>query len=134
MLSSHDYTFRVRYQETDAQGHVHHSTYLNYFEQGRVELLRASGQSYRDLEEQGLMLVVVEANCRYLGSAQFDDELTLRTTTEHIRGTRIRHRYHVMRDDDLLVEGTTVVACINKSGKPQRLPDWLLNAPTAEPI
>ena len=131
MLASHEITFRVRYQETDAQGHVHHANYLNYFEQGRVELLRAAGHSYRDLESQGLMLVVIEVNCRYLGPSKFDDELTLRTTTQQVRGTRIRHQYHVLRGDDVLVDATTVVACVNRDGRPQRLPDWLRNAPTA---
>ena len=131
MLFFHEITIRVRYQETDAQGHVHHANYLNYFEQGRVELLRAAGHSYRDFESQGLMLVVVEVHCRYLGPSQFDDELTLRTTTEHIRGTRIRHHYHVLRGDTILVDATTVVACVNREGRPQRLPKWLLDAPTA---
>jgi acyl-CoA thioester hydrolase len=129
MLTSHEIPIRVRYQETDAQGHVHHATYLNYFEQGRVELLRAAGHSYRDLETQGMMLVVVEVNVRYIGPAHFDDVLTLQTSTQKVRGTRIWHHYHVLLNDKIIVDATTTVASVNRQGKPQRLPDWLLNAP-----
>jgi acyl-CoA thioester hydrolase len=129
MLTSHEIPIRVRYQETDAQGHVHHATYLNYFEQGRVELLRAAGHSYRDLETQGMMLVVVEVNVRYIGPAHFDDVLTLQTSTQKVRGTRIWHHYHVLLNDKIIVDATTTVASVNRQGKPQRLPDWLHNAP-----
>ncbi|MCG8583122.1 MAG: acyl-CoA thioesterase [Pirellulales bacterium] len=132
MLTTHDIPIRVRYQETDAQGHVHHATYINYFEQGRVELLRAAGHSYRELEEQGMMLVVVEVNCRYLRPAHFDDVLTLRTSTQKVRGTRIWHHYHVLLDDEIIVDANTTVACVNRDGRPQRLPQWLRDAPVAD--
>lgn len=124
-MREHELEIRVRYQETDAQGHVHHANYLNYFEQGRVELLRAAGHSYRELEKQGIMLVVVEMSCRYYAGANFDDLLRLKTTTVRSKGARIEHRYELLRDAELLAEGRTVVACINRTGKVHRLPEWL---------
>jgi acyl-CoA thioester hydrolase len=125
MLTSHSIEIRVRYQETDAQGRVHHANYLKWFELGRVELLRASGHSYRELEEAGVFLVVAEAAVKFFLPAVFDDLLTLRTTTVKAKGARIEHHYEVFRGEERLAEGTTTVACIDKAGRVSRLPDWL---------
>jgi acyl-CoA thioester hydrolase len=121
----HEIEIRVRYQETDGQGHVHHANYLTWFELGRVELLRAMGHSYRELEEAGIYLVVADSSLRYYLPAFFDDILRVRTTTVRAKGARIEHRYEVMRGDELLAEGATTVACIDKSGRVSRLPQWL---------
>jgi acyl-CoA thioester hydrolase len=125
MLREHDLEIRVRYQETDGQGHVHHANYLTWFELGRVELLRAAGHSYRELEAAGLFLVVAEATVRYYRPARFDDVLRLHTTATSARGARIEHSYQLFRGDELLAEGTTTVACIDQSGRVTRLPAWL---------
>jgi len=116
---------RVRYQETDGQGRVHHANYLTWFELGRVELLRAAGHSYRELEAAGVFLVVAEATAKYYLPALFDDVLRLRTTTTHAKGARIEHRYEVFRGNELLAEGATTVACVDKNGRVTRLPPWL---------
>jgi acyl-CoA thioester hydrolase len=121
----HEIDIRVRYQETDGQGRVHHANYLTWFELGRVELLRAMGHSYRELEEAGIYLVVAQASLQYYLPALFDDVLRLRTSTVIAKGARIEHRYEVFRGDELLAEGTTTVACIDKSGRVTRLPPWL---------
>ncbi|HUE72924.1 MAG TPA: thioesterase family protein [Pirellulaceae bacterium] len=125
MLTSHSIEIRVRYQETDAQGRVHHANYLKWFELGRVELLRASGHSYRELEEAGVFLVVAEAAVTFHQPASFDDLLTLTTTTVKAKGARIEHRYEVRRGSELLATGTTIVACIDQNGRVSRLPKWL---------
>jgi len=125
MLNEHEIEIRVRYQETDGQGRVHHANYLTWFELGRVELLRAAGHSYRELEDAGIFLVVAEVNVQYYLPAFFDDVLTLRTTTVKAKGARIEHRYEVRRGGELLAEATTTVACINKAGRVTRLPEWL---------
>lgn len=121
---------RVRYHETDGQGRVHHAQYINYFERGRVELLRSMGQSYRELEESGFMLVVSQMNVRYLGAAEFDDLLLLTTRVEQVRGVRIEHSYHIRKANpdgpaSDVVEGTSVVACVDPTGKVRRLPPHL---------
>jgi acyl-CoA thioester hydrolase len=125
LLTTHEIAIRVRYQETDAQGIVHHANYLTWFEQGRVELLRAAGLSYRTLEEAGVILVVAEAQVRYYSPARFDDGLRLVTTTVRAKGARIEHRYELYRDETLLVEGTTTIACTDRSGRVSRLPESL---------
>jgi acyl-CoA thioester hydrolase len=125
MLTEHQIEIRVRYQETDAQGHVHHANYLTYFEQGRVEMLRAGGKDYREFEEQGLFLIIAGINVRYFLPTYFDDLLQLTTTTVRAKGVRIVHNYQLMRGDDLIAEGETTVACINREGKLTKLPDWM---------
>lgn len=124
-MLTNDIEIRVRYQETDGQGRVHHANYLTWFELGRVELLRSAGRSYRELEEAGILLVVAEISVQYFAPALFDDILRLRTTTVAAKGARIQHRYEIHRGDELLALGTTTVACISREGKVTRLPDWL---------
>ena len=121
----HEIDIRVRYQETDAQGRVHHANYLSYFEIGRVEMLRAAGVDYRKLEADGLMLVVSEAHCKYYVGAKYDDLLRLRTIVVQARGVRVKHRYEMFLGEDLVCEGTTTVAAINRDGNVVRLPKWL---------
>jgi len=132
MMREHTITIRVRYQETDAQGRVHHANYVTYFEQGRVELLRAAGFNYREIEAAGIMLVVSEVGCQYFLPAQYDDELQVTTRTISAKGARIEHEYEVRRDADLLARGRTVVACIDRTGRVRRLPEWLREGPGGE--
>jgi acyl-CoA thioester hydrolase len=128
MLREHEIEIRVRYQETDGQRRVHHANYLNYFEMGRIELFRAAGVCYKELEDQGTLLVVAEISCRYFLPAEYDDVLRLRTTTQRTKGARITMEYNLYRDTELLARGMSVVACVNRSGKVQPLPNEMLLA------
>ena len=125
MIREHEIEIRVRYHDTDAQGRVHHGAYINYFETGRVELLRATGRSYKSLEDEGILLVVADLKVQYYLPAIYDDLLVLRTETVKAKGARILHDYRLTRGEDLIVEGQPTVACVNREGKIQRLPDWL---------
>ncbi|MCA9263275.1 MAG: acyl-CoA thioesterase [Planctomycetales bacterium] len=125
MTPEHTITIRVRYQETDAQGRVHHANYFTYFEMGRVEQLRAAGYDYRRMEEEGTFLVVYDISCRYLLGACYDDVLTLTTRTTRVTGTRVFHEYEVRREETLVAQGNSVLACVDRAGKVCRLPDWL---------
>ena len=126
MRREHEIEFRVRYQETDGQRRVHHANYLTYFEMGRIELLRAGGVCYKQLEDNGILLVVSEVSCRYFLPAEYDDVLRLRTITEQTKGARIRMRHELYRGEEQLAVGRTVVACVKPSGKASLLPDELL--------
>lgn len=117
---------RVRYQETDGQRRLHHANYINYFEIGRVELLRENGISYKDLEDSGHVLVVAEVNCQYFAPAEYDDLLSLTTRVTRSKGVRIFHEYELKRDDELIGKGSSVIACVNSEGNVARLPQWLL--------
>ena len=116
---------RVRYAETDRMGLLHHANYLIYFEQARTELLRQMGRSYKDLEDQGYFLVLVKVEVRYRQPARYDDLLTLRTTVTRATPVRIEHRYEVLRDGQLLAEGSSTLACVDREGRLQALPEWL---------
>src|SRR5436309_9087734 len=124
MLSG-EVSIRVRYAETDRMGLLHHANYLVYFEQGRTELLRARGLSYKDLEDQGFLLVLVRVQVRYRSPARYDDLLTLRTTVVRATAVKIEHRYELQRDGVLLAEGETTLGCVDRTGKVQALPPTL---------
>src|SRR4051812_29844901 len=123
MSLSHEITFRVRYAETDRMGLLHHANYIVYFEMGRTELLRERGVSYRDLEDSGHLLVVVEVGCKFKKPAYYDDLLTIRTTVSRVTHVKVVHQYQVFRDGLLLAEGHSTLACVDREGKPQALPD-----------
>lgn len=132
MLSEHHFRLRVHYHEVDGQCRVHHSQYLNYFERGRVEMLRASGFSYRELEASGLFLVVRSLEVQFHWPAMFDDELMLTTRLGYCHGARIEHHYRLQRIDSeesnegpLLVTGTSEIGCVDREGKVKRLPSYL---------
>jgi acyl-CoA thioester hydrolase len=124
-MCSGEIQIRVRYAETDRMGLLHHANYLVYFEQGRTELLRSTGIAYRDLEDQGFLLVLTRVEVRYKAPARYDDLLTLRTSVERTTAVRIDHCYELMRDGTLLAEGKTTLACIDREGRVQGLPDTL---------
>ena len=118
-------TIRVRYAEVDRMGFLHHSNYLVYFEQGRTELLRSQGYSYRDLEDQGFLLVLTRVQVRYKSPAFYDDLLTLRTTVVRTTLVKMEHRYEVYRGGELLAEAESTMACVDREGKVQPLPEVL---------
>lgn len=151
MISEHETTIRVHYHEVDGQGRVHNSNYLSYFERGRVEMLRASGISYKELESTGLMLVVRMMHVDFHAPAVFDDLLVLKTRLGYCHGARIEHHYRLVRprvspsapgtldatsiqtaDDhqeseegDLIVSGRSEIGCIDATGRVRRLPAFL---------
>ena len=121
----HTITIRVRYPEVDAMGYLHHSRYFQYFEMGRVELLRTLGHAYADLEKNGIFFAVVKVECRYRAPARYDEELTLTTKVIKQTTVRIDHQYQLRRDETVLAEASTTIACVNRAGELQPIPDFL---------
>jgi acyl-CoA thioester hydrolase len=126
MLSEHEIKFRVRYPETDGMGVVHHSRFFQYFEMGRVELLRASGISYAQLEMEGVLFVVVKVECRYKAPARYDDELTLLTKIVRKTHVRIDHEYVLKRENTVVALGSTTIACVDRQGNLREIPGEVL--------
>ena len=118
---------RVRYCETDAMGYLHHANFFTYFEMGRTELFRAQGGSYRQMEEDGMFMVVVHLDCKFRQPARFDDLLSLVTRLVKVTPAKLEHDYFLDRDDLLLAQAHSVLACVDKSGQVQRLPDVFHN-------
>lgn len=109
---------RVRYAETDAMGFVYHSNYFIWFEVARTEMMRQLNRSYNDLEKEGLLLPAVEAGCRFMKPAHYDDELRIITDFIPRDGPQLHFQYRVYRESDgvLVAEGFTVHVCIGSSG------------------
>jgi acyl-CoA thioester hydrolase len=118
---------RVRYDECDPMGFVHHSIYLQYFEMGRTELLRSSGGRYRDMEEAGQLVVVARVDCRYRSPAKYDDLVSIFTRIERVTAGKIVHEYEVTRGDDKIVDATVTLAVIDRQGRLQRVPQELID-------
>ncbi|HEY7118585.1 MAG TPA: thioesterase family protein [Tepidisphaeraceae bacterium] len=130
MLDEHQITFRVRYPDCDPMGVVHHSRFFQYFEMGRIELLRASGASYAELEMAGVLFVVVKAECRYKAPARFDDEVTLITRVARRTHVRIDHEYVLKRGTTVLAEALTTIACVDRQGQLREIPAEMLKGGT----
>lgn len=107
---------RVRYAETDQMGVVYYGNYPQYFEVGRVEALREVGFPYRELEDQGVMLPVLNLSIKYIRPAKYDDLLTITTRIEKMPGTRIEF-FHEIHDEagQLLTTGKVELVFVNIS-------------------
>ena len=118
-------TIRVRYAETDKIGVVYYANYLVWFEVARGDLLRSLGWSYREMEQAGVSLPVIEAHCQYRRSARYDDELEVRAEGRMVSAVRMEFNYQVVRktDQELVASGRTVHAALDPTGRPCRLPD-----------
>jgi acyl-CoA thioester hydrolase len=126
-VSVSELEIRVRYAETDQMRVAHHASYLVWFEAGRTEFIRACGRSYAQLEEDGWLLVVIEAQCRYRRPARYDDVLTLRTRLRDLGPARMSFGYELVRAADgvVLADGWTVHAAVDRGGRVRRLPESL---------
>ncbi|HMO37444.1 MAG TPA: thioesterase family protein [Gemmatales bacterium] len=125
-MKEHETQIRVRYAETDRMGFLHHAQYFVYFEEGRTELLRASGQTYKAIEDQGYFLVIAKIECKFRLPIHYDDVIRLRTILHRVTPVRIEHRYEMYRGEELCAEGFSTLACVDRSGKLQPMPEALL--------
>lgn len=122
--------FRVRYAETDAMGIAHHTAYLVWFEAGRTEYTRAMGMPYREVERDGMRLVVVEAHCRYHRPARYDDIVLVHTTVHEVSKAKVIFAYEVRLQESgaLLAEGQTAHAATDPQGRVRRIPEHVQQA------
>ena len=127
-ISTCEITVRVRYSEVDRQNAVHHSQYIIYFEMGRTELLRQNGYAYKDLEDNGITLVIARLDIRYRSPARYDDELTITTRLGKVDRVRLEHLYEIRRpaDNRLIAEGSTILVHVDKDGRLQPMPAFFI--------
>ena len=120
---------RVRYGETDQMGVVYHANYATYFEVGRTEWLRQYGITYKSMEDNGIMLPVISLEIKYKNSAQYDDELIVRTTVKNVPSVRIEFDYELLNGQGvILATGNTVLVFIDmERNRPTRCPNYLLD-------
>jgi acyl-CoA thioester hydrolase len=123
---------RVRYGETDQMGYVYYGNYAIFYEVARVESLRQLGLTYKELEDMGVMMPVLENHSHFLAPALYDDLLTIKTTIRNKPGVRIGFEYEVYNTrDELIHRGHTLLAFVDKkSGRPCRPPRVFLDVLT----
>jgi acyl-CoA thioester hydrolase len=116
---------RVIYGDTDKMGVVYYANYFRYFEFGRSEYFRGKGGSYTAMENDGLGLPVIEATCNYKAPARYDDLLAIKTWVSELKRVSITFRYEVRRENEeqILCTGHTTHACVDRSGRPTRIPE-----------
>jgi len=124
-VKPHETQIRVRYEDADPMGFLHHAKYLTYFEIGRTEWFRALGGDYRATEESGLLIVVVKAECRYRRPARYDDLVTVRTTLAGVSLAKIEHEYELLRGDETLATARVTLALVDREGTVQPVPEWM---------
>ena len=127
-MYSHETTFRVRYAETDRMGFLYYGIYAQYFEVGRVEILRSLGMSYKVMEEEGVMQPVLDLFVKYIQPAYYDDILKVRTTILELPSVRISFAYEVRNEAGKLITEAKTNCVFISSGtmRPCKAPDTLL--------
>jgi acyl-CoA thioester hydrolase len=125
-MNEHQHVIRVRYAESDQMGVAHHAAYVPWFEEARIEWLRARGRSYRQLEAEGLFMPVIELSVRYRRSLRFDDQATMFTTVVATGPSRLCFSTRIVYGEVTCAEATVTVAAVDAAGKPRRMPADLL--------
>ncbi len=115
----------MRYGETDQMGYMYYGNYAQYYEVGRVEMLRSLGMSYSSMEADGIMMPVLELKCKYIKPALYDQEITVKTIIKTLPGIRIFFEYELYNEKEELINlgATTLVFVDMKKNKPTNPPE-----------
>lgn len=129
-MYSHTIKTRIRYSETDKMGYCYYGNYAQFFEMGRVELLRNIGISYKKMEDSGIMLPVSDFKISYLKPVFYDDEITIDTSIRKLPNTRIIFDYQIRNEaeEKTTVGETTLVFIKVENMKPTRPPEAIIAA------
>jgi acyl-CoA thioester hydrolase len=119
-MFEHTTKIRVRYGETDQMGYMYYGNYAEFYEVGRVEMLRSLGLTYKGMEESGIMMPVLELQCKYLKPALYDEEISIRVIMDKLPGIRIHFKYELKNPKgELINTGETLLVFINmKTNRP----------------
>ena len=114
------YIHKVKYYETDKMGITHHSNYIRWMEEARIEYLRQIGLDFRTLESEGLISPVVSVDCRYRNTTAFDDEVQIDVCIKEFRGVRLIFEYTMTKlpGGEAVATATSEHCFINSAGKP----------------
>ncbi|WP_160068973.1 acyl-CoA thioesterase [Sphingobacterium bovisgrunnientis] len=121
----HEEKIRVRYAETDQMGYVYYGNYAAYYEVARTEMLRKTGFSYKELEEMGVMMPVLEMNIKYSQPAKYDELLTIKVIIKEKPSVRIKFEYEVYDEAGTLLNiGNTQLVFVDMArNRPCKAPD-----------
>lgn len=114
----HETRLRVRYGETDQMGYMYYGNYAEFYEVGRVEMLRSLGMTYRSMEESGIFMPVLELRCKYIKPALYDEEITLKVFLKQMPSVRIKFDYELYNESqDLINIGETTLVFVDAEKK-----------------
>jgi acyl-CoA thioester hydrolase len=119
-MFEHSTKIRVRYAETDQMGYMYYGNYAQFYEVGRVEMLRSLGMTYRSMEQSGIMMPVLDLKCKFIKPALYDEELTVKVIVEKMPGIRMYFHYELFNEKNELINlgETTLVFVDMKKNKP----------------
>lgn len=119
-MFQHATKIRVRYGETDQMGYMYYGNYAQFYEVGRVEMLRSLGLTYSGMEESGIKMPVMELHCKYLKPALYDEEITINVIMDKLPGVKIFFRYELFNEkQELINTGETLLVFVNmKTNRP----------------
>lgn len=120
---------RIRFAETDAQGIAHHASFVVWLEVARVAYLERNAGGYGAIRERGIEALTTEVCVRYHRAAYFDETLTVWTRCTDLRGARFTYEYRIERAGELVADGYTRHATVDRETyRPTRVPSWLADA------
>ena len=124
---------RVRYCEMDRMAVAHHGSYVAWFEEARLEWIRARGKAYKQMEDEGNLMMVVDFACRYHKPVDYDDVVAIRLRIAETGKAAVTIEYEARRESDgeVCATGSTKLACVGRDGKPRRLPPEFAVPPAA---
>jgi acyl-CoA thioester hydrolase len=119
-MFTHATKLRVRYGETDQMGYMYYGNYAEFFEVGRVEMLRSLGLTYSGMEASGIMMPVLEMHSKYLKPARYDEEITINVSMAKMPGVKIHFKYELFNEKlELIHIAETLLAFVNmKTNRP----------------
>ncbi|MGV3684988.1 MAG: acyl-CoA thioesterase [Daejeonella sp.] len=125
----HSTKIRVRYADTDQMGYMYYGNYAEFYEVGRVEMLRSLGLTYKSMEASGIIMPVTELKCKYIKPALYDEEITVKVVMEAMPSVRIHFRYELFNEREELINlGETMLVFINQEkNRPCLPPDDFLD-------
>lgn len=128
-MIQHDTKIRIRYGETDQMGVAYYGNYPLFYEVGRTELIRQTGFSYKELENKGISLPVIELNVQYMKPVFYDELISVVTYLRELPGVKIKFDYEIYNEhQELTNKGWTVLAFINaKTGRPCKAPSFFMD-------
>lgn len=122
-MFSHSTKIRVRYADTDQMGFMYYGNYAEFYEVGRVEMLRSLGMTYKSMEESGIIMPVTELKCKYIKPALYDEEITVKVFIDKMPSVRINFRYELYNEGNELINlGETTLVFIDQKKKKPCLP------------
>ena len=127
-MFEHTTKVRVRYGETDQMGYMYYGNYAEFYEVGRVEMLRSLGMTYSAMEAEGVMMPVLELKCKYLKPARYDENIRVRVIMEKMPAIKIHFKYELYNENNELIHiGETLLAFINmQTNRPCLPPQYFL--------